>query len=55
MEAKIINVKAMEKAGNLKEDPLLHPGDMLFVPKNTMSKIAHFFPTASMGSFFPIP
>jgi polysaccharide export outer membrane protein len=55
MEAKIINVKAMEKAGNLKEDPLLHPGDMLFVPKNTMSKIARFFPTASMGSFFPIP
>ena len=52
MEAKIINVKAMEKAGNLKEDPLLHPGDMLFVPKNTMSKIDKFFPSASMGTFF---
>jgi polysaccharide export outer membrane protein len=55
MEAKIINVKKMEKAGNLKEDPLLHPGDMLFVPKNTMSKIDRFFPSASMGTFFPIP
>ncbi len=52
MEAKIINVKAMEKSGNLKEDPLLHPGDMLFVPKNTMSKIDKFFPSASMGTFF---
>jgi polysaccharide export outer membrane protein len=52
MEAKIINVKAMEKAGSLKEDPLLHPGDMLFVPKNTMSKIDKFFPSASMGTFF---
>ena len=52
MEAKIINVKAMEKAGNLKEDPMLRPGDMLFVPKNTMSKISQFFPTASMGSMF---
>ena len=52
MEAKIINVKQMEKAGNLKEDPLLHPGDMLFVPKNTMSKIEHFIPTASMSTFF---
>ena len=52
MEAKIINVKQMEKAGNLKEDPMLHPGDMLFVPKNTMSKIDRFFPSASMGSFF---
>jgi len=56
MEAKIINVKQMEKAGNLTEDPLLHPGDMLFVPKNTMSKIAKFFPSASMGTFFqPMP
>ncbi len=55
MEAKIINVKKMEKAGNLKEDPLLHPGDMLFVPKNTMSKIDKFFPSASMGTFFPLP
>jgi polysaccharide biosynthesis/export protein len=52
MEAKIINVKQMEKSGNLKEDPMLHPGDMLFVPKNTMSKIDKFFPSASMGTFF---
>jgi len=55
MEAKIINVKKMEKAGNLREDPMLHPGDMLFVPKNTMSKIDRFFPSASMGTFFPMP
>jgi polysaccharide export outer membrane protein len=54
MEAKIVNVKKMEKAGNLSEDPLLHPGDMLFVPKNTFSKIDKFFPTASMGTFFPL-
>jgi polysaccharide export outer membrane protein len=52
MEAKIINVKQMEKSGNLKEDPMLHPGDMLFVPKSTFSKIDKFFPSASMGTFF---
>lgn len=52
MEAKVINVKQMEKSGNLKEDPMLHPGDMLFVPKNTMSKIDKFFPSASLGTFF---
>jgi polysaccharide biosynthesis/export protein len=52
MEAKVINVKKMEKSGSLKEDPMLHPGDMLFVPKNTMSKIDKFFPSASMGSMF---
>ncbi len=52
MEAKVINVKQMEKSGNLKEDPMIHPGDMLFVPKNTMSKVDKFFPSASMGTFF---
>jgi polysaccharide export outer membrane protein len=54
-EAKILNIKKMEKSGNLAEDPLLHPGDMLFVPKNTYSKIEHFIPNAQIGSYFPIP
>jgi len=52
MEAKIIDVKKMEKQGNLKEDPFLHPGDMLFVPKNTFSKISHFIPSYNMGTYF---
>jgi len=51
VSAKIINVKQMEKQGNLHEDPYLHPGDMLFVPKNRYSKIRPFLPTASMGTF----
>jgi len=51
VSAKIINVKKMESNGDLKEDPLLHPGDMLFVPKNKFSKIKPFLPTASMGTF----
>jgi polysaccharide export outer membrane protein len=50
-EAKIINVKKMEKAGNLGEDPFLHPGDMLFVPKNAFSKISRFIPTPNMGTY----
>jgi polysaccharide export outer membrane protein len=53
-EAKIINVKKMEKSGNLTEDPFLHPGDMLFVPKNTMSKIQKFIPNGSVGAFVPM-
>jgi len=52
MHAEIIDVKKMEKSGKLKEDIALRPGDMLFVPKNTLSKIDPFFPTASMGTFF---
>jgi len=53
-EAKLINVKKMQKSGNLSEDPFLHPGDMLFVPKNTYSKIDRFIPNLSMGSYLPL-
>jgi polysaccharide biosynthesis/export protein len=51
MSAQIIDVKKMESNKNLSEDPLLHPGDMLFVPKNRFSKIKPFIPSASMGTF----
>lgn len=50
MSAKIINVKKMEALGNLKEDPYLHPGDMLFVPKNRLSKIKPFIPNTAVGA-----
>jgi polysaccharide export outer membrane protein len=53
-EARIINVKKMEKAGNLKEDPVLHPGDMLFVPKSTYSKIEKYIPNANVGTYIPL-
>ena len=53
--AQLINVKKMEADRNLREDPFLHPGDMLFVPKNALSKIKPFIPSANMGTFFPIP
>jgi polysaccharide export outer membrane protein len=53
-EAKIFNLKEMEKSGNMGEDPVLHPGDMLFVPKNFYSKIERFLPTFNMGAFVPI-
>jgi len=54
-EAKILNLKKMEKKGNLSEDVSLHPGDMLFVPKNTWSKINRYIPTANLGSYLPLP
>jgi polysaccharide export outer membrane protein len=47
--AKVFNVKKMEGDRDLKEDPLLHPGDMLFVPKNRFSKIKPFIPTPNVG------
>jgi polysaccharide export outer membrane protein len=51
VEAKVINVKKMLKDGNLHEDMHLHPGDMIVVPKNTMSKIQRYIPSSSMGAF----
>jgi len=53
-EAKIFNVKKMEKTGNLSEDPYLHPGDMVWVPKNVLAKIDRFIPNLSMGSYLPL-
>ncbi len=53
-EAKLINVKKMEKDRDLREDPFLHSGDMLFVPKNTLSKIDRMIPNLSMGSYLPL-
>jgi len=52
MEAKMIDVHKMHKSGNLREDPLLHPGDMLFVPKTAFSKYERFIPSAQMGTMF---
>ena len=50
-EAKIINVKKMMSSRDLQEDPDLKPGDMLFVPKNAISKIKPFLPTTSAGIY----
>jgi polysaccharide biosynthesis/export protein len=53
-EAKLIDVKKMENRRDLREDPVLHPGDMLFVPKNVLSKIDRIIPNLSAGSYVPI-
>lgn len=51
-QAKIINTKKMLISGNLQEDPVLQPGDMLFVPKNSISKIKPFLPTTAVGAYY---
>ena len=48
--AQIINVKKMHKSGKLGEDPYLHAGDMLFVPKNNWSKVTPFIPRAGANA-----
>jgi polysaccharide biosynthesis/export protein len=50
-QAQVFDVKKMENAKDLREDPTIHPGDMVFVPKNTFSKFKFLVPSASMGTF----
>jgi len=47
--AQLINVKKMENSHDMREDPTLQPGDMLFVPKNRLSKVKPFIPTTNVG------
>jgi len=45
VEAKVVKHQAMLKNGNLHEDPHLHPGDMLVVPRTRFSKIQRYIPS----------
>jgi polysaccharide export outer membrane protein len=49
MEAKKLDLKKMLSAGNLGEDLHLRPGDMIYVPKNAISKIKPFLPVPGVG------
>jgi polysaccharide export outer membrane protein len=50
MSAQVVDVKKMQSQRKLREDPLLHTGDMVFVPKNRISKLKPLFPSASLGA-----
>ena len=51
--AKRLDVKQMMVKGDLGEDVHLRPGDLIYVPKNKLSKIKDFIPVPGMG--FGIP
>ncbi len=50
-EARLLDVKRMMNLRNLQEDIHLQPGDLLFVPQNSISKIQRFLPTSNMGMY----
>lgn len=50
-QAKLINVKKLMAARDLSEDVQMQPGDMLFVPQNSLSKIKPFLPSSSVSAF----
>ena len=51
LEVKQVDVKKMYARRNMSEDPLLHPGDTVFVPKSVISKIAPFIPRPGIGLY----
>ncbi len=50
-EAHVFNVKSMLKGKNLGEIAELRPGDLVFVPQNTISKIEPFLTRPSMDMY----
>jgi len=51
VEARLLNLKKMLNQSQLKEDAHLRPGDMVFVPQNTISKIARYLTKPSLSMY----
>jgi polysaccharide biosynthesis/export protein len=51
VEARVLNLKQMLNSRNLAEDIHLKPGDILFVPQNTISKIRRYLPVANLSTY----
>ncbi len=51
VETRLIDVKRMMSARNLNEDLHLKPGDLLFVPQNTISKLRKFLPGSNLSMY----
>lgn len=51
VEARLLNLKKMLRETKLKEDSHLRAGDMVFVPQNTISKIARFLTRPSLSMY----
>jgi polysaccharide export outer membrane protein len=51
VEARLLNLKKMLKENQLQEDAHLQPGDLIFVPQNAISKIAHFLSKPSLSMY----
>lgn len=55
VETRLLNLKKMLKGRSLKEDAHLLPGDLVFVPQNSISKIARFLSKPSVSMYMNSP
>ena len=51
VETRLLNLKKMLKDRSLGEDAHLRPGDMVFVPQNTISKIDRYLTRSSLSTY----
>lgn len=51
VQTRLLNLKKMLSGDRLREDAHLQPGDFVFVPQNTISKIAPFITRPSMSMY----
>ncbi len=50
-EVKVMNFKRLKKSIDLESDLTLQPGDLIMVPRNTLSKVERYVRLASIASF----
>jgi Periplasmic protein involved in polysaccharide export len=50
-EVKLLNLKSIRSTADLENDLTLQPGDMVFVPRDKISKIERFMKLASVAAF----
>lgn len=53
-EVKPMNLKQILQGHNISEDAEIHPGDMLFVPQNFISKVKKFIPSTGVGTYYQL-
>lgn len=51
-EVRVLNLKGIKKTSDLENDIMLESGDMILIPRNTISKIERFIKLASLAAFF---
>ena len=50
-EVKLLNLKNIRRTSDLENDLTLQPGDMVYVPRDKISKIERFMRVASVAAF----
>ncbi len=52
VEAHLLNMKRMLNSRNVAEDIHLSPGDLVYVPQNTISKIRRYLPIPNLSMYW---